>query len=58
MGKVKAEPVRSYQGTLLLYMGTQNGLQGFLQKMGSAVVLTGVCPVLCADFQCYHIACL
>ena len=49
MGKVKAQPVRCHKRTLLLYMGTQNRFQGFLQKMGGTVVLTGIRTVFCAD---------
>ena len=48
MSKVKTKSVRSYQRTLLLYMGTKNSFQCFLKKMRCTVVFLGI-------FSCFFV---
>ncbi len=56
MAEVKTQPVPVYKGAFLLHMRPQHSAQRFLEKMGGAVVLTGIASVFFVHLKRHLIA--
>ena len=45
MAEIETQSVSVYKGAFLLHMGAKHAAQGFLEKMGGAVIFTGIASV-------------